>query len=193
MGLGFMGLAGDLKEITSIFGSRDNGRYDALMNSDHFFVRSLLGLDDPGIDATETQGALREIVDGAKCETYSPHRYGYAMEAVCFQLAENLGEAAAGYGAMDEVIQVIVEAGGDPGLFPEADAEWFVPIPRMEDWPCVVTYSADQCRKKAAALAAVARDLTGEEEDNPTFFIAEFLKWYQDCAKTNRDLIVVAH
>jgi hypothetical protein len=193
MGLGYMGLAGDLEAIASLFSSRDVERYDALMNSDVSFVRSLLRLDEDGRDADDRKNAVRDIFVGARCEAYKPHHYGYVMEAACFHFAESLGEVGAGYGAIYDAEEVVQAAGGEFSLLPQMKVEWFVPIPAMVDWPTVATMTATECREKATGLARVIDELPEDVDWISREFIETFQRWYQTCTETDRDLIIIAH
>jgi hypothetical protein len=190
MGLGYMGLAGDLDELSSLFSSRDVEKYDALMNSDVRFVRSLLHLDDEG---GERRRAVRDVFVGARCEACQPHHYGYAMEAACFHFAESLGEVGAGYGAIYDTEEVVLAAGGHFSLLPQMSVEWFVPIPAMLDWPSVATMTADECREKADGMAQVIAELPDDVDEIPRDFIETFHRWYQTCGESDRDLIIIAH
>ena len=184
MGLGYMGLAASVDEIGSIFSSRDDERFAALMHSDHPFVRSLL-------DSAERRNALRDIFVGADCTSESEHHYGYAMEAACFQFGESLGEVGGSYGAIYDVMELLREADMDVDLLPDPDVEWFVPIPPMTSWPTVATIATKQCGDRAGALATALTRIPKDAERRE--FVDTFQRWYSVCAETSRDLIVIAH
>jgi hypothetical protein len=193
MGLEYMALAASVETIGSAFASRDDERYQQVLNSDKSYVRSLLLLDGSGTEAKERKWALRGIFTGSRCNQFSPHHYGYAMEALCFQFGMPLGEVGGSYGALEDARAVVVGAGGQGSLLPQPEGSWFVPIPDMVDWPTVATISSTQCKELADALGPLVEGLPAGVDDASIDFLRSFCQWYRACVAMSRDLIIVSH
>ena len=190
MGSACMAIGARAADLASIFASRDDARYRALLDSSDDFVRSLLELDD---EHSDRRTALCDLFVGAACDEVRPHHYGFAMEAVCFQFGERLGEVGGASFFLTDARDVLVGAGGSSASLPTLSEQWFVPIPPMEDWPLVAVVPAADCQRHANTLMQALPHLPADTDSVSREVLQMFTRWYLVCASRGIDLILISH
>jgi hypothetical protein len=174
MSVGLNVYAVSLERLKQIVGSRDQAMIDAIVEGHEDFLSSI---DDICKDAELTcVDVVAELINGELSENTLCYLYGYAFEAICSHVAEELPNICPISGASDwiEEVDALLEGkdipirlnelvfGGSP-----------VPIPEPDDYPSIGKWTAAELA--AARVAFEATDLTDVEPD-----MAETLQQIRD-------------
>jgi hypothetical protein len=144
-----------LERLTQVVGSRDQGLIDAIVEGREDFLSSIDDIDD---EAEMTcADAVAELINGEASEDAPGYLYGYALEAICSHVGDELPNICPIVGAADWIEEVdrILERkripvrlsalvyGGSP-----------IPIPEPDDCPFIGQWTPAEIAAAATAFQA---------------------------------------
>lgn len=151
-----------IERLEQAVGSGDRSLVDAIVRDQEFFLSTIDDIDDEA--ETTCAQAVSDLIAGAPSEDVPGYLYGYALEAICAQLGQELtnicpiAKATRWIECVDAVLErnrvperlTDLVFGGSP-----------VPIPEPDDCPCIGRWSASQVTEALAVL----RSLDGSDLD----------------------------
>ena len=148
-----------LERLSRVIGSRDQGLIDAIAESHEDFLSSIDDIDDEA--ETTCADAVADLINGETSDDAPGYLYGYALEAICSHVGEELPNISAISRASDWIEEVdrILERKRIParlsGLVYGGSP---VPIPEPDDYPFIGQWTPAEIL--AAATAFQTADLT---------------------------------
>lgn len=191
MSLHYQLVALPLSDLVAVYSSRDDELLARLLATEDRYVASLL-------EGRERRDALIDLlVGGCTRGPSAPHHSGYAVEAICFELGESLGDLDSR--DVDRIQQQLAHSGVSLELFPEVTERWPLPIRDTLDLPLIGVLSPAQIAERLDALAA-ALDIDIDDDtidDDERLLRAEALesaqRLFAAAARAGTDAIVFFH
>jgi hypothetical protein len=171
-----------IERLKQVVGSRDRSAVDAIVaDLEHF----LSTIDDIDEDAEMTCAeAVAELVNGETSDDAPGYLYGYALEAICAHVGEELPNICPIAGASDwiEEVDAVLKRKGIPvrlsGLVFGGSP---VPIPEPDDYPSIGKWPAAEV--PGALKAFQSLDVT-DIDDEMAETLAQMRGWLEAAAKT---------
>jgi hypothetical protein len=149
-----------LDRLKQVVGSGDRAAIDAIVIDTKDFLTSIDDIDDEAV--LTCADAVADLVNGEITDDGPGYLYGYALEALCIHIGEELPNICSIVGATQWIAKVdkLLEIKGVPvrlaslvfGASP-------VPIPTPDDCPCIGSWSASSI--SAALVAIQSLNMTG--------------------------------
>src|SRR5688572_30061782 len=143
-----------LGRLREIVGSRDRAVIDAVVEGQADFLQSIDDIDEE--TEMSCAEAVAERVNGEVSEGGPGYLYGYALEAICWHVGEELPNMGPISGASDWIEEVdgVLEGKGIPVRLSELVYGGSpVEIPEPDDYPGIGEWSAEQVAAARAAFA----------------------------------------
>ena len=177
-----------LERLRQVIGSRNQGLIDAIAESHEDFLSSIDDIDDEA--ETTCADALTDLINGETSDDTPGYLYGYALEAICSHLGEELPNISAISRASDWIEEVdrILERKGIPvRLNRLVYAGSPVPIPEPDDYPFIGQWTPAEIA--AATTAFQTADLTDVDRGTADT-LQQVRRWLAAAAKTPDTSIV---
>ena len=170
-----------LERLKQVVGSRDQAAIDAIVKGHEDFLSSIDDIDEEA--ELTCADAVAELINGDLSEDAPGYLYGYAVEAICSHVGEELPNVCPIAGASDwiEEVDALLEDKGIPvrlnGLVYGGSP---VSIPEPDDYPFIGKWTTDELA--SAKTAFESADLTNVDPE-----MAETLQqmrgWIEAAAK----------
>src|SRR5947209_7238600 len=181
-----------LDQLARVPGSGDRDLADTMgIESPAWFAR-IDELADPDPDPDEDDQtvptcleALRRIVEGVARGSVPGHHgyvYGYAIEALCGHLGEELENVASISGSsdwVDEIDRFLGEVEVPLSLTDLVFGGSPVPIPEPDDCPAIGWWSPEQIARAVGPLRNV---YVGDPNDDPGWTVLQIRRWVEQAA-----------
>lgn len=178
----------DIERLKQAIGSGDQSLIDAIVKETRGFLSTIDDIDDEA--ELTCADAVAELINGQISEDVPGYLYGYALEAICAHLGEELPNVAQIAGAsewMEEVDQILERKGISVrfnGLVYHGSP---VPIPEPDDYPFIGQWTAAQVAAAVPAFrAADLSDLDAEMAET----IRQMCAWAEAAASQPGSSIV---
>lgn len=148
-----------LERLKEVVGSRDQAMIDAIVEAHEDFLDSIDEIDED-LELT-CADAVAKLINGELSEEVPGYLYGYAIEAICAHIGEELPNICPIAGASDwiEEVDALLERKGIPvGLNQLVYGGAPVPIPEPDDYPFIGKWTPTELPAAKAAFAGA--DLT---------------------------------
>jgi len=169
-------------QLRRAFGSRDQKLIAAIVTSHKHFLSTIDDIDDEA--EMSCAQALAELVNGTQPKDGAGYLYGYALEALCGHLGEELPNICPIAGAsawIEEMDRLLASRRVPLQLMQLVFGGSPVPIPEPDDAPCIGVWRADELPAAAAAFRAL--DPSGLDHDM-TETLAQFRGWVEAALRT---------
>jgi hypothetical protein len=170
-----------VERLKGVIGSRDEGLIEAIVEGQEGFLESIDDIDDEA--ETTCAEAVAELINGEVSEDAPGYLYGYALEAICSHLGEELPNVCPISGASDwieEVDEVLERKGIPVRLNRLVYADSPVEIPEPDDYPFIGEWTAAEVAGAVAAFQTA--DLTDVDEEMAET-IEQMRGWVEVAAK----------
>lgn len=132
-----------LEQLKQVVGSRAQQLIDSILNEQEGFLSSIDDIDD-GVDMTCAE-AVAALINGERPDDAPGYLFGYALEAVCSTLGDELPNISQIAGAADwiEEVDALLERKGIPVRLEQLVYYGSpVPIPEPDDYPFIGIWPA---------------------------------------------------
>ncbi len=171
-----------LDRLKQVVGSGDQGMIDAIVDARQDFLSTIDDIDD---EAEFTcADAVADLVNGETTEDVAGYLYGYALEAICAYIGEELpnicGIAGGATAWMKEVDSLLESKGVPVRLNTLVFGGSPIPIPEPDDAPFIGEWSASDVPPALAAFRSL--NLIGVDDEMAETF-AQIRGWLDEAAK----------